>query len=279
MDTVPREEYLKPLIFHDGRLVKLPTPMTSLVVFLWFPIGLTLSVIRLLVWSVLPSEVSIPLSTLLGVRLQVKGSPPLPTTESGGDPNRGMLYVCTHRTLLDPIFLSVALRRRVTAVTYSLSRLSELLSPIKTVRLTRCREKDARTIDEVLRQGDLVICPEGTTCREPYLLRYSPLFAEITNDIVPVGINVEMGLFHGTTARGFKAMDPFYFLMNPRPTYCVTIMEPLRRGDTCASGKTSVEVANHIQKVLGGAMGYECTNLTRRDKYKVLAGNDGIVRP
>jgi hypothetical protein len=35
--------------------------------------------------------------------------------------------------LLDPIFLSAALGRLVAAVTYSLSRLSEFLSPIRMV--------------------------------------------------------------------------------------------------------------------------------------------------
>jgi hypothetical protein len=410
--SVAREEYEKPLIFHDGRLVRRPTPAAAAVVFLWFPIGLVLAVVRLTVWSLLPYEVSVPMAAMLGVTLRVRGAPPLvglPEDESskeeeeddeddedwknddgkledrskgrcggdddsgldrssskggggggGGDDDRkldrlwkegnddrkldrgswqkkkkkkkkkggddrkvdgdeygrtidgsngdgdddnrsggndddddgsegneedddrrkgndddndhrhkggndddddrhkgnddgdggddrrrrserrrrsrrrrsrrrnGMLYVCTHRTLLDPIFLSVALRRRVTAVTYSLSRLSELLSPIRTVRLTRDRGADAATLAAVLaRDGDLVICPEGTTCREPYLLRYSPLFAEISDGIAPVGIRADVGLFHGTTARGLKAADPFYFLMNPRPRYEVALLPPL----------------------------------------------------
>jgi hypothetical protein len=45
----------------------------------------------------------------------------------------GVLFTCSHRMLLDPIFLSAALGRLVAAVTYSLSRLSEFLSPIRTV--------------------------------------------------------------------------------------------------------------------------------------------------
>jgi hypothetical protein len=68
----------------------------------------------------------------------------------------------------------------VAVVTYSLSRLSEQLSPIPTVRLTQDRTTDAATIGSVLTNSDLIIYPEGTTCRESFLLRFSKLSANST---------------------------------------------------------------------------------------------------
>jgi hypothetical protein len=112
----------------------------------------------------------------------------------------GALFVCCHRTLLEPIFISIVMRCPVTAVTYSLSYLSELLSPIPTMRLTRDRVADATSIVRVL-----AICPdEGTTYRrEPFLLLFSALFIELTDDIMPVAmVECRMSVFYGTTAKG-----------------------------------------------------------------------------
>jgi hypothetical protein len=72
-------------------------------------------------------------------------------------------------------------------------------------------------------------------------------------------------------------MDPFYFFMNPRPVYTVTFLEKLPTHLTCSGGKSSHEVANYVQKVIASTLSYQCTDFTRKDKYRELADNDGMV--
>lgn len=275
VDAVTHDKLPKPIVFHDGRLVKKPSPLSALLTILWIPVGFILACMRIAAGSLLPMPLVYYAFRALGVRVIIKGTPPPPAKKSTGQ--TGVLFICSHRTLLDPIFLSTALGRPIPAVTYSLSRLSEVLSPIKTVRLNRDRVKDANMIKKLLEEGDLVICPEGTTCREPFLLRFSALFAELTDQLVPVAMSNRMSMFHGTTARGWKGMDPFYFFMNPSPAYEVTFLNKLPEELTCSAGKSSHEVANYIQRAIASTLSYECTNFTRKDKYRALAGNDGTL--
>ncbi|XP_076900527.1 glycerol-3-phosphate acyltransferase RAM2-like [Bidens hawaiensis] len=272
---VPTEKLPKPVVFHDGRLVQKPTPLMAILIIFWIPIGFILACLRIAAGALLPMSLVYYAFWALGVRVKVKGNPPQPVKKASGQ--TGVLFVCSHRTLLDPIFLSTALGRPIAAVTYSVSRLSEIISPIKTVRLSRDRATDASMIKKLLEQGDLAICPEGTTCREPFLLRFSAMFAELTDELVPVAMVNKMSMFHGTTARGWKGMDPFYFFMNPSPVYEVTFLNKLPVELTCSSGKSSHEVANYIQRVIAATLSYECTTFTRKDKYRALAGNDGTV--
>lgn len=275
--VMTRDKYPKPLIFHDGRLAFLPTPLATLLMLMWLPLGFMLAIFRLLVGVVLPYKLALFLGTQSGVEIELSVKSCDPPAKSAGH-KRGVLYVCSHRTLLDPVILSLSLGKPLTAVTYSLSKMSEIIAPIKTVRLSRERKRDGETMQRLLSEGDLVVCPEGTTCREPYLLRFSSLFAELADEIVPVAINTRVSMFYGTTASGLKCLDPIFFFMNPRPCYQIHILEKLPTELTCAGGRSSCEVANYIQKQLANVLGFECTTLTRKDKYMMLAGNAGVVQ-
>ncbi|PUZ50013.1 hypothetical protein GQ55_6G025400 [Panicum hallii var. hallii] len=265
---LPRSEYPRPLVFHDGRLVCRPEPLVCLAIFLWLPLGVLLSVTRLLL-GFLPHGAGLLLAAATGFR--IRGELGGATGPAAG--RRGTLFACNHQTLMDPVILSTVLRRKVTAVTYSLSSFSELIAPIPTVRLTRDRDRDSRIMQSELASGDLVVCPEGTTCREPYLLRFSPLFAEIAGEVTPTAVRAGGAMFHGSTVRGHKWLDSVFFLMNPAPWYEIRLLAPVA---TYGGGASSRDVANGVQRTIGDELGFECTELTRRDKYRMIAGHDGV---
>ncbi|CAO1944262.1 unnamed protein product [Urochloa humidicola] len=270
----------KPVVFHDGRLAFTPTPAAALAMYVYLPFAVVLAIVRIVIYVLLPWRVSSVVAGLTGVRVRVIGATPAVRDGSDdaggtGKPRGGRLYACNHRTLLDPVGIACALKRPVAAVTYSLSRLSEVLSPIPLRRLTRSRDEDRRRMSSMLARGDVVVCPEGTTCREPYLLRFSPLFAELAPEVTPVAVDARTTVFYATsTSPVAKSFDSVYFLMNPRPEYSVQFLEPVNT----ESGKSSIEVANEVQGALAAALGFEGTALTRKDKYLLLAGNEGVVK-
>ncbi|XP_010065148.2 probable glycerol-3-phosphate acyltransferase 2 [Eucalyptus grandis] len=277
---LPREKYPKPLIFHDGKLAFRPTPLATLAMFMWLPLGLPLSILRIILGILLPFSISGPVLAMTGLKTTVS-KPQNPNFDPNplANSTKGTLYACNHKTLLDPIFVSYALSKPLAAAIYSLSPFNEAISPIRTVRLARDREQDTKLMRQALTYSDLVVCPEGTTCREPYLLRFSPLFARVSKDIVPVAIDVGVSMFYGSTARGPKCWDPVFHCMNPNPSYTLQILEKLSTSCTCeGGGKCGVEAANYVQSQIAGALGFECTLLTRKDKYMILAGNDGRVK-
>ncbi|CAD5322716.1 unnamed protein product [Arabidopsis thaliana] len=240
-----------PVIFNDGRLVKRPTPATALLILIWIPFGMVLSPIRILSGFILPMWIRTHAMSILGCQIIVKGKPSQPREAV----KSGVLFVWS--LLLYTPFHGFPN--------------SSLPFPY-IVRIQRIRDVDAKTI-----KLDLVICPEGSTCRQPFLLRFSALFAELTDMIVPVAVNYRVGFFHANTVRGWNCMDMIFFFMNPRPGYEVTFLNKLPVEATCLSGKKPYDVANHVQRILADTLGFECTNLTRKDKYKVLTGKDGTV--
>uniref|UniRef100_A0ACD5U605 Uncharacterized protein n=1 Tax=Avena sativa TaxID=4498 RepID=A0ACD5U605_AVESA len=280
---LPRDNYPKPLVFHDGRLAFTPTFPAAVAMYTYLPFGIFLAIVRSLAYSLLPYRISVPLGALTGMRSRIIAGPPTDAT----DKNKagGRLYVCNHRTLLDPITVAAGLNKPVTAVTYSVSLVSELIAPIRTARLTRNRDEDRRRMAALLARGDLVVCPEGTTCREPYLLRFSPLFAELTAEVTPVALETRVDMFYGTSTKpGSKVLDPLYFMMNPRPEYRIEFLQPVRTGTTNGeeggdgnNKSQTIDAANRVQRVLGEALAFELTEQTRKDKYMMLAGNEGIV--
>ncbi|KAJ4795396.1 hypothetical protein LUZ62_046642 [Rhynchospora pubera] len=291
--SLPRSRYPKPLIFHDGRIALRPTPLKSLSLFLWLPLSVPLAITRAIAFLLLPRYLHIPILACLGMvsRKIIKNSQYNEQTCTDAEITRqvadtdncfkGHVYVCNHRTLFDPLYISGALGRDVIATTYSVSRVAEFLSPIKTIRLTRNKEVDRKKMETLLSEGEIVVCPEGTTCREPYLLRFSPLFTELNRVITPVALTSHVGMFYGTTASGKKYLDPLYFVMNPSAHYTVEILDKVDTSNGDNLGKQwrngYYEVANYVQSKIGKALGFECTKLTRRDKYLMLADNEGIV--
>ncbi|GJN22780.1 hypothetical protein PR202_gb10377 [Eleusine coracana subsp. coracana] len=228
----------------------------------------------------LPFSLSVPFLAATGMHSRVI----FPTTNSSSSSTRKTttnLFACNHRSLLDPLYIAAALGRAgLAAATYSISRVSEALSPIPTFRLTRDRAADRAAMDAKLSGGGLVVCPEGTTCREPFLLRFSPLFAELGRDVTPVALHSAAAMFHGTTAGGWKALDPLFLLINPVPAYVIHFLQPVPVPVPVECGgqpEAARGVANEVQRRIGEALGYTCTGLTRKDKYLILAGNEGIV--
>uniref|UniRef100_A0A7N0T6X8 Phospholipid/glycerol acyltransferase domain-containing protein n=1 Tax=Kalanchoe fedtschenkoi TaxID=63787 RepID=A0A7N0T6X8_KALFE len=262
----PGNKLLKQITFQDGRLVHRPTPMVAFLTFLWIPIGFILSVVRVHLIVHFPAWSWNYVCKLLGIRIIVKGT--------RDPPCRGMLFVSNHRSVADPIIIAISLKRKIRCANYEASEcpinVTSLVIPVVTLKSAEGTEADE--IRRLLKDGDLVTFPEGTTCREPFLLKFNPLFAELSEGIVPVAIKSCNRIFHGSSVKGYKWMDPYFSFMDPIPTFEVTFLSALPLEMTCKGGKTESEVAGNIQRAVAEELGLQCTNLTWEDKFEILLG-------
>ena len=219
---VPKEQLRSsPFSFNSGRFVLFPKPRTAILVFLYVPLGLLLSLFRLLLLSCLPPKQLRFWLTLSGVNLTLQGNPP----------PHGSLIVANRRNPLDLVAITAVLQRDTHAVVF----------------------------------------PEETTCREPFLLKFSPLFAKLSDQITPVAIKVKEEIFYGTNSVGERRFrDVLFFLMNPRPGFEITFLERLPEECTCRGDRTKEEVAGHIQSLLGKTLGFHCTGFTLEEKLQQL---------
>ncbi|KAF3340732.1 glycerol-3-phosphate acyltransferase 3 [Carex littledalei] len=69
--ALQRDKYLKPLVFHDGRLAIRPTPFAAQAMYMWLPLGILLSLIRSLVSVYLPYNISIFVGAFFGMKTRV----------------------------------------------------------------------------------------------------------------------------------------------------------------------------------------------------------------
>lgn len=96
------------------------------------------------------------------------------------------------------------------------------------------------------------------------------MFAELTDKIVPVAVEEKVHMFYGSSVRGWKFMDAFFFFMNPRPKYEITFLDDLPPEQTLAGGKTAEDVASRVQRLMGATLGFRCTSFTKDDKNMAL---------
>ncbi|KAJ6299959.1 hypothetical protein OIU76_020866 [Salix suchowensis] len=199
-EPLPRNKLLSPVIFHEGRLVQRPTPLVALLTFLWMPIGIILSVLRVYLNIPLPERLAWYNYKLLGIRVTVKGTPPPP-------PRKG--------------------------------------------------------------RGWSALCLQPPHCARPCCHSRRPEKKNQLRHLQHKQIHRNHFTYQGCCSVEGERQGCCQYKASTRRSCPQSLL--------CKGGKSSIEVANYIQRVLAGTLGFECTNLTRKDKYATLAGTDGRV--
>lgn len=133
VEPIPNEKLPEPIVFHDGRLVQKPTPLMALLIILWIPIAFPLPLMPVNCGWVPPPHAP-RLLCILGTRRSYHR--PSTTHQKVNRPIRCPLHLLPPNAPRPNLPLHCP-RAPIPAVTYSVSRLSEIISPIKTMRLTR----------------------------------------------------------------------------------------------------------------------------------------------
>ncbi|KAI4986345.1 hypothetical protein ZWY2020_018975 [Hordeum vulgare] len=201
--------YLKPLVFHDGRTAFRPTPAATLAMFAWLPLGAPLALLRTAVFLLLPFSLSVPLLAALGMHNRmIASSPP----KHAGD--KSTLFACNHRSLL------TCLRVRGRTARPRRGHIQHQ-PPVGDARADphvpphprpRCRPRGHAGSACLPRRPRRAGGARRGRRREPFLLRFSLLFAELAAggvDVVPVALHLAVDMFHGTTAGAGRCWTRF----------------------------------------------------------------------
>ncbi|TVU51298.1 hypothetical protein EJB05_02709, partial [Eragrostis curvula] len=167
----------------------------------------------------------------------------------------GRLFASNHRTLLDPI-----------AVSCGLCQFSELASPIRTVRQGRGPPAHGGATPPRRRRRRVPLrhhMPRAVPAPVQPALRRARRRGDPRRDV-----------FYGASTKpSAKWLEAVCFLMNMRPGYRVEFLMPVATTTVAVGGDDGrrIAVGNMVQRMIGEALGYELTKLTRKDKVR----NDG----
>ncbi|KAH9292296.1 hypothetical protein KI387_042519 [Taxus chinensis] len=263
--------------FHDGRLVRRPTPLSALLILIYIPLGMFLAIFRILAGFLLPIWAIHHTSPYLGGKIIVNGEQPQASSRSNAGRPRRSVRVHPQNPAGSRYPLHNSEAKNSGRNVFDFSSVGAPLSysdgeadpPEGTRRRQHKKPSAERRSGGVPRRNHL----QGAV---PVALQFSLCRAFRSDCSRRHGLSRELVL--RVDCQGMEGDGPlFFFFMNPRPEYRVTFLKQIPHRLTCSAGKSPHEVANYVQRLLARTLGFECTGLTRREKYSILAGNDGTV--